>query len=81
MKPTDKRIVLKRIAQARKAVMAEISANASRGGRFAGGLSGEGFAGGYLQALDDVTGALTHGYPSDQRGYWRNPEPSEKSVP
>jgi hypothetical protein len=70
MKLTDKRQVIKRIAAVRKVVAAEIAANAA-GGSFAAGLSTEGFAGGYLAALDDIDAALEHGYPSDHRGYWR----------
>ena len=70
MKLTDKRVVLKRMAAVRKVVTEEIKGNASSGGKYARGLSSEGFAGGYLQALDDVEGALRHGYPSDHRGYW-----------
>jgi hypothetical protein len=44
------------------------------GSFYARGVSTEGFAGGYLQALDDIEGALTHGSPSDNRGYWRKAE-------
>lgn len=71
MKPTDKRHVLKRIETARQRVLAEIAVNA-RGGKYGAGLSMEGFAGGYLSALDDVEGALRHGHPTDPRGYWRD---------
>lgn len=70
MNPTDKRHVLKRIDAARKRVQAEISGNASDGGKFARGLANEGFAGGYLAALDDVEAALRHGYPSARPNYW-----------
>jgi hypothetical protein len=70
MKVTDKRHVLKCVALVRNEVMKEISANRD-GGKFARGLSAEGFAGGYLQALDDIEAALRHGHPSDHRGYWR----------
>lgn len=73
MKSTDKRQVLKRIAAAQKRVSAEIAANAKHG-MFAAGLSNEGFAGGYLAALNDVEAALRHGYPNDARGYWRETE-------
>lgn len=67
---TDKRIVLRRIAAVREVVQAEITGSSKDGGLYARGLSTEGFAGGYLQALDDIDGAITHGYPSDHRGYW-----------
>jgi hypothetical protein len=68
---TDKRTVLKRIALARSRVMVEISGNRNGGDKFAAGLASEGWAGGYLQALDDVDAALRHGFPSDPRGYWK----------
>lgn len=70
MKITDKRVVLTRITAVRTVVANEISANA-QGGKYGAGLSNEGFAGGYLAALDDVQAALQHGHPSDHRGYWR----------
>ena len=50
--------ILRDLKQAGKNVAAEISANASSGGRFAGALSAEGFAGGYQAALHDVEAAL-----------------------
>lgn len=68
-KITAKSSVLKRIALARKNVQKEIS-NLAIGDIYARGLSNEGFAGGYLAALDDVDAALQHGYPSDHRGWW-----------
>lgn len=56
-------------------VQAEIVGNRGAGSNmFARGLSAEGFAGGYLQALDDIDAALVRGYPSDHRGYWRTAE-------
>lgn len=69
MKPTDKRFVLKLMADVRKVVADELRGNGE--GLYGRGLSSEGFAGGYLQALDDIDGALSHGSPSDHRGYWR----------
>lgn len=65
------RLVLKQIEAVRQVVQEEISGSAAGGGLYARGLSAEGFAGGYLQALDDVAGALYHGSPSDHRNYWR----------
>lgn len=50
--------IRKAIYRARKLVKAEIRANHSSGGLHARGLSGEGYAGGYLQALSDVLLAL-----------------------
>lgn len=70
-KLTDKQTVLRRIAAVREIVQAEITGSGKGGDLYARGLATEGFAGGYLQALDDVDGALSHGYPSDHRGYWR----------
>jgi hypothetical protein len=49
--------ITKAIRRVHKAVRAEIRANA-QGNQYAAGLSGEGYAGGYLQALDDVIAAL-----------------------
>lgn len=57
--------------RAQKNVEKEIRANARSGGMYAGALSGEGYAGGYLAALQDVEAMLRHGCPSDNRGYWR----------
>lgn len=39
--------------------------------RLSGGMANEGYAGGYLDALNDVEAMLTHGYPSDKWGFWR----------
>lgn len=75
MSATDKRYVLKRMKAVRAQVMAELRENGD--GKFGRGLSSEGFAGGYLQAIDDIDAALTHGYPSDHRGYWRRAERGE----
>ncbi len=69
MKITDKRHVRKLLDEVRKVVMDELRGNGE--GKYGRGLSSEGFAGGYLQAIDDIAGALDHGYPTDHRGYWR----------
>ncbi len=76
MKRTDKRNVLRRMARVREVVSASIAAN-REGGKYARGLASEGFDGGYLQALDDIEGALRHGYPSDHRGYWKAAEAAD----
>lgn len=60
---------LKRAKKACEKVEAEISANAKRSS-ISGGLSMEGYAGGYLNALYDVMGLLEHGNPNDTRNYW-----------
>lgn len=69
MKITDKRHVIKLMAEVRKILLEEMRGNGD--GLYARGLSTEGFAGGYMQALDDIDGALCHGQPSDHRGYWK----------
>ena len=70
------RSILRRLRMAAKAVEAEISGNWRSGGLHSRGLSGEGYAGGYRDALADVHAMLTHGHPTDSRGYWRvSPEP------
>jgi hypothetical protein len=78
VKLTDKRRVLARMKKVRAVVKSEIIDNSNGGGMYARGLSMEGFAGGYLAALDDIEGALVHGYPSDHRGYWRTAERNEQ---
>lgn len=50
-------------------VQKEIAMAANSGGRFAKGLSSEGYAGGYAQALADVQLAL-NGVKPQTRGYW-----------
>lgn len=62
---------IKHLDRAKKRVTDEIIANGASGGKYARGLANEGFAGGYQQALYDIEAVLTHGYPSDSRGYWR----------
>ena len=70
MKITDKRSVIKRISAARARVNKEIEANAKSGSVYMRGLAGEGYAGGYRDALNDVEAALTHGYVNCGRHYW-----------
>lgn len=55
-------------------VCREIEANAS-GGKFAAGLSAEGYAGGYLEALHDIQAAL-NGCPPYHSRFW--PAPNEE---
>ncbi len=61
--------VKRALAGAIKSVQSEIAGNASRGG-IAGALSGEGYAGGYLQALNDVLLVLNGVKPNNHGGYW-----------
>jgi predicted alpha/beta-hydrolase family hydrolase len=70
MNGLTKKEFIKRLDRALERVHADISGHAS-GGRVASGLSSEGFAGGYAEALRDVDALLRHGYPSDSRGYWK----------
>jgi hypothetical protein len=62
---------MRRLELAHARVQKEIFGNA-QGGKYAAGISSEGYAGGYQQCLMDVQAVLTHGYPSDPRGYWKN---------
>ncbi len=49
----------------------EIAVNAAEGGSFAAGLSAEGYAGGYRDALEAVQSLLNDVEPGDDRHYWR----------
>lgn len=57
------------IARALARVNAEITGNSRGRGHIAGGLSGEGYAGGYRDALNDVQ-LLLNGMVPQSRGYW-----------
>lgn len=62
------RTALKReLTHVRTAVRQEIANNAASGGRFAAGLAGEGYAGGYLHAIDDILLTLDKILPSSSR--------------
>lgn len=50
--------IQKRLRIARSRVQAEITAFASQGGKYARGLAGEGYLGGYMDCIDDVLLAL-----------------------
>lgn len=54
----------------------EIRGHASSGGHIAGALSGEGYSGGYAQALSDVL-LLLNGVRPQTRHYWHNAKVSE----
>jgi hypothetical protein len=58
------------LAKVHHVVSEEITGNA-QGGGYRAGLANEGYAGGYLAALQDVEAMMTHGHPSDSRYYWR----------
>lgn len=70
-RPTDKRAVLKKMEAVRAVIDKEIAGMGD--GLYARGLSTEGYAGGYRDALDDIRAALTHGCVADRRGWWRRP--------
>lgn len=59
----------RRLRVAYKRVSEEIRGN-SKGGKYAAGLATEGWAGGYRQALDDVSAMLRGVPPGDPRFYW-----------
>jgi hypothetical protein len=59
-----------RIKLALAKVDKEIMENAKSGGRFAGGLAGEGFAGGYACALRDIELLLRGVEPCGRPEYW-----------
>jgi len=61
----DKKKVLQRVIEETRK---EIAGNAANG-RIAGALSGEGYAGGYYDAINDVILFLNGNIPN-RRGYW-----------
>ena len=65
----NKREAMKLISKARKEVEKDISGHASRGGIYARALAGEGYSGGYRDALDDVT-LLLNGVIPNRRFWW-----------
>lgn len=74
LRALNKRDLLTKIPGARSRVRAEIASNVRAGSRVSSGLANEGYAGGYLAALDDIEALLEHGTPADLRGYWRKHE-------
>lgn len=62
------------IRAAQKRALREVAGHASRGGKYAHGLSSEGYAGGYADALADVLLALRGVKPST-RDYWEDWKP------
>lgn len=71
---------LKKLDAALVAARLERSTFASRGG-LAGALAGEGYVGGYIDALSDVAAVLTHGHPADHRGFWNADLQKELAAP
>lgn len=69
-------ILQRRITQARAAVREEISASAARGSRYASAMSAEGYAGGFLDCLNDIETMLNGNEPNEfgrTATYWRRP--------
>ena len=64
-----KRDAVREIEKARELVEKEIRARAAQGGMYARGLSSEGYAGGYRDALDDVMLLLRDVMPN-RYPYW-----------
>jgi len=64
--------LLERMDSARVNVAAELVGYPHRGGPSSGGPSVEQYAGGYLQALNDIDALLNGQYPTDPRSYWSN---------
>lgn len=60
--------IKRKINKALEKVGVEIAGNA-KGGFYAAGLSSEGYAGGYRDALYDIILALNGQHPT-RRGYW-----------
>lgn len=73
--------IKRKLQRARAAARAEIAMNAQGQGRFASGLSSEGFAGGYLAAIDDVL-AMLGGYQGNSRyaHKWATPADSATEI-
>ena len=63
--------ILRRISRVRAVVERKQIEGARSGGKYASGLSSEGYTGGYMDALDDVALLISCGQPQDRRGYWR----------
>lgn len=63
--------IKRQLDKALEKVRQEISAHAQRGGLYAGGLAGEGYNGGYRDALNDVM-LLLNGVTPDRNGWWDN---------
>jgi hypothetical protein len=66
--------LLKRLVHVHKRVSADISAQRGNDSFYGAGLASEGYAGGYLAALNDIEAMLRHGQPNDTRGYWKDPK-------
>jgi hypothetical protein len=62
--------IKRKIRTALENIQKEINGNAS-GGFYARGLAGEGYAGGYRDALYAVQALLNGNRPPDDRCYWK----------
>lgn len=68
--------IKRKLYRARKRVEHEIRAVASMGGKYARGLSSEGYFGGYRDALNDVLLAL-NGVTPQRHGWWMETDREE----
>lgn len=59
----------RQLKKVRKRVSAHIKANAERGGIYARGMAGEGYHGGYCDAIDDI-GLALNGVRPNRRDFW-----------
>ena len=65
----NKKQIFSFIDRASKNVNKEITAHANRGGKYASALAGEGYNGGYRDALQDIILLLNDVIPNRQ-GWW-----------
>ena len=72
--------IKQRIKAALKNVDREITGNASLS-RYGAAMSGEGYAGGYRQALYDVLVLLDGHWEPDTRGYWEKKSSNAGNKP
>ena len=63
--------IKRRLLRTIKRVRAHISVSTDQSNKFSRGLSGEGYAGGYIAALNDVLLVLNGVEPQDHWGFWR----------
>lgn len=58
------------LSQAQRVCYERVSLQNKDAGHFGRGLSMEGYMGGYVAALNDVSLILSSGSPQDERGIW-----------
>ena len=71
--------IMRKLRRVEANVNKSIAASARSGGMYAAGLAGEGYAGGYRDAISDVMLALRGVNPNDRgRGWWIERTEGEK---